>query len=174
MQKTRLLFQFSKCYDLITIGPYANKVAQGVSKLSSCPVSILTIEEDNMQIEPCLAPFSSPRVALNQKNALWGDVELGVGVRQILPDKNEITLKNGSSYRYKYLVYSGNNSDWKDIDYFKNVQSRLFLGETFIYGDANYNRIGNMLNQILGTVVFVLPKGRHFGRIQCVIQMKIC
>lgn len=44
MKHNRLLrFGFSKCYDLITVGPYANRIAKTVSQLADGSASILTV-----------------------------------------------------------------------------------------------------------------------------------
>lgn len=44
MKINRILsFSFSKCYDLISVGPYANRVAKTVSELTSQRLSILTV-----------------------------------------------------------------------------------------------------------------------------------
>ena len=49
--QTKLLYNFStKVYDLITIGPYANKVAKAVSQACPLPTSILTVEEQKHTI----------------------------------------------------------------------------------------------------------------------------
>lgn len=109
---SRISFGFSNCYDLITIGPYANRVAKAVISYENS-IKALTIEEDNHIMEPSLISVGSPRVALQQLNSTFSDIEMGVGVREIDPDRSCVILKNGAKYFYKNLVYSGNPSDWK-------------------------------------------------------------
>lgn len=38
-----LTYKFSKCYDLISVGPYANRVAKTVNESTKQPLSILTV-----------------------------------------------------------------------------------------------------------------------------------
>ena len=48
MLKFTYAFRFStKIYDVISIGPYANKAAMEVAKISSYEPSILGVEEEN-------------------------------------------------------------------------------------------------------------------------------
>ena len=67
-----------------------------------------------------------------------GDFEQGVGVKGILPNDNKVILKNGKTYRYKNLVYSGSSLDWKDTTRYPGLGSVLEKDNTFIYGDKYY------------------------------------
>ncbi len=74
-------YSFSSYYDLITIGPFANRIAKAVSKYSNQTVSILTVEQENKIVEPSLIPSGVSIIDVNQSNHRFSDIEMGVGVQ---------------------------------------------------------------------------------------------
>lgn len=66
---------------------------------------------------------------------------MGVGIRQINPDRSYIVLKNGKKYNYKQLVYSGNPSDWKGEDSITTETSKIKDYHSFVYDDMDYANI---------------------------------
>ena len=127
MKSKRLCYLFStKTYDLITIGSYAHKVAKIVGEsASSCSPSILSVQQNNFCIEPSALPYCDPHIPVNQTMSFAGDLENGVGVASIDPKANELILKNGDKYRYKNLVYSGSDSQWKDTAFYPGLEACL-------------------------------------------------
>ena len=139
MKRLQICYRFStKIFDLITVGPYANKVAREVASICPYPPSILGVEEENFTIESSALPYSDPKIKLSQNLSAVGDLETGVGLKGIFPNDNKIQLKNGESYHYRNLVYSGSNCDWKDTARYSGLDSFLEKENTFIYGDKTY------------------------------------
>ncbi len=88
---------------------------------------------------------------------------MGVGIRQINPDRSYIVLKNGKKYNYKQLIYSGNPADWKGEDSITTETSKIKDYHSFVYDDMDYANINELFSRRSGSIVFTVPKDPHFG-----------
>ena len=88
---------------------------------------------------------------------------MGVDISMIDFKKNCVTLKNGASFQYKHFVYSGTMADWKNSNYDPYLEKSLAASHKFIYGDSDFKNIEHLFRRSLGTIVFIIPEGRHFG-----------
>ena len=61
--------------------------------------------------------YGNPLIKLSTKD-YNGDIEVDSAISKIVPEKNEIIMKNGTKHNYRNLVYSGYPFAWKDQQYF--------------------------------------------------------